>query len=435
MGSPTDQVPCNTFDGIRSYLTDLEGLNRLMSDRSAAAYGKDGEFVGGLKEFVILGRWSLGSNGGIGDMRPYDSQHRMLSDDEVSAMALKLPRVLTHDDFFRYAKDFGVLGISVSMKRPCIPPVRVKCRECGESWSLDNAHDSVMDSDTVEVDMSRYVGRTFRDLDNDLRSRTDGHCFIDGEFPLRSDRFIDRTPVKEGSDLVENDRGWNPLGHWNDYRRGNDPAGFMAMMARLGQPDLAKAGAYDPWNYRFQAGDHTYGHRVHYTHKRCLALKRSRSSRDYYVSLFKEAGFPEPVTREVPNERCQGLCCLPWQVAQFPFGDIKIGWRSSVISIDWSGVKGSPNYESLFDDVDGTKWPHGVHAGGREACVEYLGRLRMAIDAGLSCSFPGGCPFRPVHFFLDSSSDLVCRCETHAPGVPQNPLTFLQAVIHSIHRL
>lgn len=422
-----EELPCNTLDGVKEYLRDLDGLNRLMEDRRKAAKDKEGNFRY-LREFMIMGRWSTDSCGNFGDMTLLNEKHRPLEED----IAIGLPRVLERDEFFRIVKSMGVESISVNGMRCCIPPVRVHCRECGNKWNIDNAHDSVITTDTFKVEMGPYIGRTFRDLDNDVRAKDDGSHFIGPDLPLKHERFIDITPHPTIEGLVENRDGWVDLGNWSDEHRARDPAGFLEFVGLVDQPEFGLAGGYDPWRYVFRDGDYTYGHSVFYTHFQCLKLKKSRESREYYVALFKEAGFPEPVTEEVPNERFSGPDVTPWIVGKFPFGNVKVGWRASVLSIDWSGMAGSPDYSSLFDDVQSTKWAHGVHANTRALAVEYLSRLKMALDAGLRCD--RDCPNPPVCFYT-TDVGIECFCKGHDVTVSgsRKRVSFLEAVVAKIH--
>ena len=61
-----------------------------------------------------------------------------------------------------------------------------------------------------------------------------------------------------------------------------------------------------------------------------------------------------------------------------PYGDIKIGWRKRVISIDWSSTK--RNLLHLFKDEDVTKEPYLVHAWGTDKAVDYLKRIHGAME-------------------------------------------------------
>lgn len=353
--------PYDTVDGIRSYLTDLEGLNRLIGDRHKAGYVRKER----LQDWVVLGHWHTDSCGNFGDCTFQDDRHK--------PMEVSLPDVVPREDVYKL---YRVHSMTTDGMRCCVPPVRVHCGECGERWTVKNAHDAVFSSGTAPADLAAFVGRTYKDLQDHLKSKTDAHWFPDYEMSVRHERFVDTTPHPSIKDYPVNKLGWVSVRDWVRLTLGE-------RLERFGKSadSLPLLDPKDPWSYVFQEGDYVYANVLRYAHKRCFQLKKSRESRDYYVQIFKDAGLPDPVMREVPNERCSERCCMPWQVGEFPFGDVKIGWRSSVVSIDWSGLRGSPDLSSLFEDVESTKWKHGVHANTRELAVEYLRRVKARLEA------------------------------------------------------
>jgi hypothetical protein len=93
-------------------------------------------------------------------------------------------------------------------------------------------------------------------------------------------------------------------------------------------------------------------------------------------ALFPAAGFASATFTEVVNGYCQRECCarLPWLLARTEIGDIRIGWRKRVISIEWPPSLGDAH--AIFPDEDVTRWESGIHAWGYEKAAEYLRRLR-----------------------------------------------------------
>lgn len=400
------------------YLQDLDGLNRLIEDRHEAAYVRKER----LQEWVILGHWSTDTCGNFGDCTFLDDRYKPI---EVDGKGFTVPPVVARADVFKL---FHVESMSVSGMVSCVPPARVHCRECGERWTVKNAHDSVVETTTVPVETGPFVGRTYRALQDHLKTKVDGDHFADWEMSVRNDRFIDTSPHPTIERLQVNKMGWVSV---RDWVRLNPEERLERFGRHAGSLPLADA--KDPWSYVFQDGDCVYANVRYYTHKRCFLLRKSRESRDYYVQIFRDAGFPDPVTREVPNERCSDKCCMPWQVGQFPFGDIKVGWRSSVISIDWSGLRGSPNLRALFADVESTKWDHGVHANTRELAVEYLGRVKSYLDAGFRCDVTN-CADPPSQFYRATQTKTLCaRCPRHSVQSPEEPLTFVEAIVEAVH--
>jgi hypothetical protein len=418
--------PYDTKEGIETYLTDLEGLNRLIKDRHDAGYLRKER----LHDWVVLGHWHTDTCGNFGDCTFQDDRYKPM---EIDPEKFTLPPVVPREDVYKL---FHVHSMVTSGTRCCVPPVRVQCTECGERWTVKNAHDATYRSETAPVDLAPFVGRTYKDLRDFLKLKTDADWFPDWELSVRHERFVDKTPHPTigNGDYPVNKLGWVSVRDWvrmkpeERLERFGKHAGSLPLL----DPD-------DPLSYVFQEGDYVYANVFRYSHKRCFRLRKSRDSRDYYVQIFKDAGLPDPVTREVPNERCSQECCMPWQVGEFAFGEIKVGWRSSVISIDWSGLRGKPDLSSLFTDVTSTKWPHGVHANTRDEAVEYLKRIKMYLDAGFRCSFKE-CPEPPAQYFLetaDPSSHLEIRCRRHAVDSAklEHEVTFLEAVTHTVHKL
>lgn len=413
---------CNSVEGIKEYLSDLKGLNQLIKDRRQAACGPDGQFVGGLKEFVILGRWTTNSSGSFGDTTYTDASHRPLD------VADRIPPVVLQEDLFKLG--LGIDMMSVNGLICCVPPTDVHCRECGRGWSVHDAHDAVVTTDTIPIDVSRYVGRTYRDLDADLRAKTDGFYFVSYELPVHGERFIDPAPISAGSDLARNRDGWVNLYVFRENQRGKQKASDLAeLYSKAVESQTVPVEQWDPLDYVFQEGDRTYAYARWYTHQNCLSLKKTRESRAYYLKLFIEAGFPEPVMIETPNERCSCVKCGPWFIGRFPFGDIKIGWRKSVMNIDWSGVAGKPNFRCLFDGEGTTHDATYVHAQHDNA-VKYLARLKQALDTDIRCGLSDCNQY--ASSFKAVGESVVSRCSDHR--LYDANITFLEALTRIVHQ-
>jgi hypothetical protein len=82
---------------------------------------------------------------------------------------------------------------------------------------------------------------------------------------------------------------------------------------------------------------------------------------------------------EIPNEYCRCDKCMPWSLLRTAVGDIRIGWRKQVISINWedTGVA----LPDLFKEEDVTKNAFLVHAWSEAKAVRYLMKLRDALSA------------------------------------------------------
>jgi len=79
----------------------------------------------------------------------------------------------------------------------------------------------------------------------------------------------------------------------------------------------------------------------------------------------------------IPNGYCSKACCehLPWYVVTTRLGRIKIGWRKSVIHIDWMDSLITKTAEEMFKEESTTKGERLIHAHGYEKAREYLGVL------------------------------------------------------------
>lgn len=61
----------------------------------------------------------------------------------------------------------------------------------------------------------------------------------------------------------------------------------------------------------------------------------------------------------------------PWWIVTTSFGDIKIGWRKRVISIDWSRT----SFRGIVTEDEVTKDLYMVHAYGYPMAAQYLRAL------------------------------------------------------------
>ena len=88
----------------------------------------------------------------------------------------------------------------------------------------------------------------------------------------------------------------------------------------------------------------------------------------------------------LPNGYCDQECCanIPWFLFHTIDGDIIMGWRKRVISIEWQENYKPFNMKELFGQEDVTKWEEdgkrGIHAWGTEKAYEYLCKVRDAVN-------------------------------------------------------
>lgn len=331
----------NTVKGIETYLTSLEGLNKLVRDRHEAGYDRKEP----LGDFIILGHWRTDTCGNFDkctfelDYKPADHFHE------------KLPPVILTDHLLENAKNLG-LNLSVSSGGGSgVPPPFVVCPECDKGWTLANAYDTKVRTDDRIVPL--HPGKSIADREKDWDGNKEGVFRFGPEPSVRNAKFIDLTLHPEYKGRVVNEKGWRYHHPPFEHER------------------LKK-------DYIAEEGDECSLTVFIYEHKRCAELRKARWSREFFEGILSGAGFKNHVMNEIPNEYCHCEVCGPWFLARFPFGDIKIGWRKRVINIDWSNT--GKDLGSLFEKEDITKGAHIIHAWGKEKAIDYLERIREALS-------------------------------------------------------
>lgn len=93
--------------------------------------------------------------------------------------------------------------------------------------------------------------------------------------------------------------------------------------------------------------------------------------------------FGEPSYVEIPNGYCSRWCCKhrPWFRVLTRIGWVTIGWRKSVINIDWSETICPVAADTLFANEEVypgcavTRIGCSIHAHGLEKAKEYVNKL------------------------------------------------------------
>lgn len=116
-------------------------------------------------------------------------------------------------------------------------------------------------------------------------------------------------------------------------------------------------------------------------HVVCLARERACDEESRLRTLFTKAGFPPGQRlRPIQNGYWKSDTAPPWFQMTTVAGEITIGWRKRVISIEWTGrnADGIPRAaDNLFDDLGViTHEPGLVHAWSEENAIAYLRRIR-----------------------------------------------------------
>jgi hypothetical protein len=94
-------------------------------------------------------------------------------------------------------------------------------------------------------------------------------------------------------------------------------------------------------------------------------------------NLFKSAGFDPIYVKTINNEYCGKACCYkyPWIIVTTRKGNIKLGWRKSVMNLDWSDSDINVDGNEIFKYEKGTRGTNYIHCWGKDKAVEYLKKL------------------------------------------------------------
>lgn len=108
-----------------------------------------------------------------------------------------------------------------------------------------------------------------------------------------------------------------------------------------------------------------------------------RRYRDEVVGVYRAAGVEAVYVEELPNGYCSEPCCInrPWFRVTSRIGHVVIGWRKSVMSIDWKDSQVKASGEELFPAEQTTRLETGIHAWGVERAAAYVRRLHEAAPA------------------------------------------------------
>lgn len=125
-----------------------------------------------------------------------------------------------------------------------------------------------------------------------------------------------------------------------------------------------------------------------YYHDKCQKKYRHLSEIDKLTRCLMDTvyDFKDYTFEIIPNGYCNRDCCkhIPWLFFHTPDGDIIVGWRKRVISIEWQGNYKQFDMDELFGIEDVTKWEEngkrGIHAWGREKAYEYLKNVRSTVN-------------------------------------------------------
>lgn len=113
------------------------------------------------------------------------------------------------------------------------------------------------------------------------------------------------------------------------------------------------------------------------THRDCQDHFYELENKADLFSIIHYSGWDASNYTEIPNEygcNCEICKNRPWFIFHTSNGDIKIGWRKRVISIEF--MEGFTEFPmSIFEDEDVTKWEKGIHAWNKEKAIDYLAKV------------------------------------------------------------
>ncbi len=331
--------------GVEFCMQSLEGFNFLETERHIAGYKREER----LNQFLVLGRWRLDPCGnvmkaflcGIGKNIPIE----MLPD---------LPSVIDFDEFCE--KSDTELEEKDRMfsfnSRSDIPPEDQICPCCGRSWDIDSCHDVHVVYNTEVVNQPLYTSSPLGDLIRIRGNDTDAlYRFPSSGAILRNDRFIDNSlkhpnPTADWQKgLVENEKGW------------------VCSNAEGGIDE----------NYIIQKGDEFMFNVWRYYHRKCYLIHRALEEEKHFSEIVTEAGFTHFRLVPIENGYVPYELSAPWFNVETPWGDIFIGWRKRVISINWSDL--GINMDREFSGEGVTQSENSIHAWGKEKAIEYLSKI------------------------------------------------------------
>lgn len=325
-------------EGIASFLTTLKGFHTLQRLRA-----QELSIRNSLNRFVIFGNWLVD---GFGQMAQFKSN--FIPRDEFP----NIPTVLTIDEFLDFLKANGKEGASISWAGGYnLAEPHMLCYECRKPWTINNCHDIVGWSTNEDLLLENFVGSKLEEVIDFYQIQPDGHYCFDDQIQVRNDRWIDLA-IGPDQDKPVNKDGWTDQGK----------------------------------DYIVQSGDEMSVRVYHYFHRNCNMEYKNRIQQETFEDLFRAAGFKSFLVTKTPNlyrnsaEIVDCRCCASWFKFTVPAGNIVIGWRKRVIHIDWFDI-GIPVPDVPGAGENVTCGSGFTHAWGNDKAIEYLTKIRAAIEA------------------------------------------------------
>jgi len=376
----------NTKPGIYKSLESLESFLKMVEDRRDAHYKREEH----LDSFFILGRYYTDSCGNF-----------MIATANVPAERYpefsKFPLSVINDREFEKLEKistFDLKNLWFGMGSRILPELNVVCASCGEKWGIENVHDVTSKNISLTKNAEEFIGMTLRGVKAYYDRQTDADYWIRNDLTLRNDRYIDLSP-KYPDDPNMTSIKKNEFGCVGMYDSKECP-GCRAMLTD---------------DYIIQKGDELYIEKWLFYHKKCNRKTLHDDEKKMFEKMFLEAGFKNVTLTAIPNQYCHDekcTSCAPYFEVKTKWGNIIIGWRKRVFSINWEDIikykrDGDETFnreeshsldisgylirglespiKEAFKDENVTKDVCSIHAWGSEKCIEYLKKVREIFES------------------------------------------------------
>lgn len=313
------QPKYDTLEGIKGYLNNLTGLNKLKSERSEAYYSRKEK----LNNFIVLGRYSLDTCGNFS---------KIVNDDGYNIVPIQAipncPDVMTWEQM--NAKIGGEASICSTISD--LPPDYVKCSICEIPWAISNAYDCISKHNTEVIDASPFIGAKLSNI-------------------TKIPKYIDVTPHRVSHDTVR-------------------------------PKTLSKGSELVDKDYIIKDGDSIFVSVCNYKHTECDQLNiiqygLKNITETIINTDILDSYFIGDYNLIMIKNQYHSAYKEPWYRLQFKTytgeHEILIGWRKSVIHIGWE--KSGKDLLHLFDSENVTKGKYMIHAHGYEKATVYLKKI------------------------------------------------------------
>lgn len=267
----------NTKESIARQLDSYATFYAVMLLRNERGHyktdGTQGEKYMRLTPFTILGRYRSDEFG-----QCWRLNRAMFTDQDRAAM----PAVMTDGEFHTFFEKnvrpcitkswYSIYeGIEGMVPAFPLPSPHIVCARCGGTWMLDQCHDIDAEGNFEDLDLSRFVGKTLREVETELSTRADALRAFGHPLHVQNPQWVDSNVNEQWATPEE--RGWR---------------------------DVA-------WDYIVQPADNTSVFCYHFYHGQCFRqLNSERVVEEETLNLegmkqmLEETGFDDVSITRVP---------------------------------------------------------------------------------------------------------------------------------------